>query len=193
MQTYTSPLTSIEKHQQGFALVTALVFLVILTLLGIGVFTATTSEEKMARNFRDQEIALQAVEAALNEAKIKITASYDSAHPPSPLPKVLTSQSCTSSIAGFTCEPSGIANYNTYDLFASGSLGVAVGSGVSNTPTDLSPSVVGLYTQPKYLVVLQQHASACGPSNTGSCFKIIAQAKGRLSTTRVNAIEMFTN
>lgn len=200
MRTYSAKPPATVKYQQGFALLIALLFLVILTLLGIGVFSTTTSEEKMARNFRDQEIALQAAEAALNEAKILIKASYDSANPPTSttpptaLPKVLTSQSCTSTITGFACEPTGITNYNTYDLFASGALGATVNSGaVPKTPIDLSPKIIGLPDQPRYLIVLQQHASSCGASNSGSCFKIIAQAKGRLAGTRVNAIEMFTN
>ena len=183
------------KLQQGFALITALIFLVVLTLLGVGVFSATTSEEKMARNFRDQEIALQAAEAALNEAKYLITASYDSATSPAPNPKPqpLTSDSCTSTIAGFACEPTGITNYNSYDLFASGAKGASLSSGaISNT---LSPSVVGLYAQPRYFIVLQQNNSNCGSNSnpTPSCFKIIAQAKGRLSNTRINLIELFTN
>ena len=69
---------SIPDHprQRGVALLTALIFLVVLTLLGIGVYSTTTSEEKMARNFRDKEIALQAAEAAINEAKILITGSF---------------------------------------------------------------------------------------------------------------------
>jgi len=174
--------------QSGIALFTALIFLVILTMLGISVFSTTTSEEKMARNFRDKEIATQAAEAALNEAKSRINASYDSGiTPPSPLPRVLTSSRCSAGVAGFTCEPTGITNYNTYDLFAPGSQGADVGT--------YSPVVVGLNTQPRYLIVLEQNASVCGPtsSSTPACFKIIAQARGRMSTTRVNVIQYFTN
>lgn len=180
--------------QKGFALLTALVFLVILTLLGIGVFSATTSEEKMARNFRDREIALQAAEAALNEAKILITASYNiTGTQPNPIPQALTSDNCTSNIAAFSCEPSGITDYKSYDLFASGAKGSAIGSGtVSST---LSPTVVGLYAQPRYLIILEKDNAPCGSSSAPPphCFKILAQAKGRISNTRVNLIEQFTN
>jgi type IV pilus assembly protein PilX len=193
MNTLHHPVSK-HRKQHGVALLTAMIFLVVLTLLGIGVFSTTTSEEKMARNFRDKEIAQQAAEAALNEAKILITASYDnsaSATKPSPLPTVLTTSSCTKGIAGFACEPTGITNYGTYDLYASGSLNAAVGS-YSST---LSPTVVGLNAQPRYLIVLEQSPSVCGASASGgpSCFKIIAQARGRMSTTRVNVIQYFTN
>jgi Tfp pilus assembly protein PilX len=190
-------LTKNSGNPEGFALITALMFLVILTLLGIGVYSTTTSEERMARNFRDQEIALQGAEAALNEAKIRILASYDNVNyspTSSQKPLVITASSCLTTIAGFACEPTGISNYNTYDLFASGSLGAAVGSiNNSSTPWISSPTIVGLSSQPRYLILLQQHPSTCGASNTGSCFKLIAQAKGRLDSTRVNVIEYFTN
>ena len=174
-------------HQHGAALLTALIFLVILTLLGIGVYSTTTSEEKMARNFRDKEIALQAAEAALNEAKIWITASYDlSGTTPNPLPQMLTTDNCPSTTAGFICEPSGITDYKSYDLFANSTTSAAVGT--------RSASVTGLSAQPRYLIILEKDSSLCGPSSvTPYCFKILAQAQGRLSTTRVNLIEQFTN
>jgi type IV pilus assembly protein PilX len=183
----------VSKHrkQHGVALLTAMIFLVVLTLLGIGVFSTTTSEEKMARNFRDKEIAQQAAEAALKEAQALITASYDNsatATKPNPLPTVLTTSSCTKGIAGFACEPTGITNYGTYDLYGSGSLNAAVGS------YSASSQVVGLNAQPRYLIVLEQSPSVCGASAAGapSCFKIIAQARGRMSTTRVNVTQYFT-
>ena len=65
----------LNDRQTGAVLVISLVFLVVLTMLGLGMFFSTNSEEKMARNFRDKEIALQAAEAALNEAKMLITGS----------------------------------------------------------------------------------------------------------------------
>jgi len=181
----------ISKHakQHGVALLTAMIFLVVLTLLGIGLFSATISEEKMARNFRDKEIAQQAAEAALNEAKSLITASYDNsaaATKPSPLPKVLTLSSCATGISGFVCEPTGITNYDTYDLYATGSLYADVGSYSSST------SVVGLNAQPRYLIVLEDQPAFCGGKAGTSCFKIIAQARGRMSTTRVNVTQYFT-
>ncbi len=183
------------SHQHGAALLTALVFLVILTLLGIGVYSTTTSEEKMARNFRDKEIALQAAEAALNEAKIWITASYNtSSTAPSPLPQPLTSDNCPSSMNGFICEPSDITDYKSLDLFNTSSANYAVVRSNTKVPSSISPSIVGLSAQPRYLVVLEKDSSMCGPSSaTPYCFKILAQAQGRMGTTRVNIIEQFTN
>jgi len=188
---------SIPAHQSGVALLTALIFLVVLTFLGIGVFATTTSEEKMARNFRDKEIALHAAEAALNEAKILITGSFASGgtrrYP-------LSEQSCVSgtSITGFKC-PMDINSSNflgsgsskrinsaNIDLFS----GPDTGAPLNQVGTD-SPAITGVISQPRYLVIWQD-PKVCGPSNTGECFLIIAQGRGRLTNTRVNLVELFT-
>lgn len=187
------------SRQHGATLLTALIFLVILTLLGIGMYSTTTSEEKMARNFRDKEIALQAAEAALNEAKIWITASYNTSATPSPLPQPLTTDNCPSSMNGFICEPSGITDYKSLDLFnpSTSSAYYAVVNSNAKVPSSISPKIASLLSpspQPRYLVVLEKDSSMCGPSSaTPYCFKILAQARGRMDTTRVNIIEQFTN
>lgn len=54
---------------QGIALVTSLVFLLVLTLLATGAMRETTLQERMAGNLRDRNLALQAAEAALREAE----------------------------------------------------------------------------------------------------------------------------
>lgn len=181
------PLISASEHstQRGAALLTALVFLVVLTLLGIGVYSTTTSEEKMARNFRDKEIALQSAEAALNEAKMLINGSYNSGGTQR---KPLSEESCYKSTpTGFTCDPT--TPVSTLDLFS----GSITGAPIGQIGTDISPTITGLYgnLQPRYLVIWQA-ASACGISNTSNCFQIIAQGKGRLANTRVNLVELFT-
>lgn len=51
--------------QQGAALVTGLIFMVVLTLLVVAAMRTTILEEKMAGNARDMNIAFQACEAAL--------------------------------------------------------------------------------------------------------------------------------
>ena len=57
-----------SRKQRGAALIISLLFLVMLTLLGVGAMTSTTLEEKMAGNARDYGVALQAGEAALRDA-----------------------------------------------------------------------------------------------------------------------------
>lgn len=182
--------TTPASGQDGAALLTALIFLVALTLVGIGVYSVTTSDEKMARNFRDKEIAMQAAEAALNEAKILITASYNSASAPTTIPTPLSEEKCYSNTpSGYSCDLT--IDANTADLFDSSTSAGTASAALSSVGSSLSPSITGLYTQPKYLVIWQK-AAICGSSNTSYCFQIIAQAKGRLSNTRVNVAELFT-
>lgn len=55
--------------QRGAALVVALIFLLVLTLLGTTAMRGTTMQERMAGNTRDWNLAFQAAEAALREAE----------------------------------------------------------------------------------------------------------------------------
>ena len=59
------PDTYTASRQQGVALVMALVFLLLLTILGITALSTTSLEEKMAGNMKDRNLAFQASESAL--------------------------------------------------------------------------------------------------------------------------------
>lgn len=54
-----------HKQQKGFALVTALVFLVILTILGISLMGGVTLHQKMANNIQQKQRAFQASQLSL--------------------------------------------------------------------------------------------------------------------------------
>ena len=62
------PLTQ-RPQQRGTVLLVAMIMLLVMTLLGINSMRGTALEERMAGNWRDQNIALQAAEAALREAE----------------------------------------------------------------------------------------------------------------------------
>lgn len=64
------------QRQQGLSLIVALVFLIILALLGVTAATVATQQERMAGHTRDRNIALQAAEAALNDAEQNLAATY---------------------------------------------------------------------------------------------------------------------
>jgi type IV pilus assembly protein PilX len=57
------------SKQHGTALIIAMLFLVILGMLGATTLTSTTLEERMAGNTRDRDIAMAAAEAALRDAE----------------------------------------------------------------------------------------------------------------------------
>lgn len=58
--------------QQGSALVVALVFLLVMTLIGTTAMQGTSQQEKMAGNMHDRNLAFQAAEAALREAVVNV-------------------------------------------------------------------------------------------------------------------------
>lgn len=58
-----------RKKQGGAVLAVGLVFLVLLTLLGVTAMQVTGMEERMAGNLRDRNLAFQAAEFALREGE----------------------------------------------------------------------------------------------------------------------------
>ena len=59
------PLPPVKSHQTGAVLVVALLFLLVMTLLGVASMRGTALQERMAGNQRDRNLALQAAETAL--------------------------------------------------------------------------------------------------------------------------------
>lgn len=62
-------ITHIPIGQRGTVLIIALVFLLLMTLVGIAAMQGTTLQERMAGNHRDRNLAFQAAEAALREGE----------------------------------------------------------------------------------------------------------------------------
>lgn len=71
-------------RQRGAALLTGLIFLVILTLLGITAARMAGLEERMSGNMRDRSLAMQAAEMALRDAErdIRGPAAGSTRNPP---------------------------------------------------------------------------------------------------------------
>ncbi len=59
---------SSSNSQNGAALITGLIFLVVLTLISLSAIKSTSLEERMAGNARDQDVAFQGAEAGVREA-----------------------------------------------------------------------------------------------------------------------------
>ncbi len=60
------------RRERGASLIVALVFLVIMAMLGVTVAGVTNLEERMASNTRDRDLALQSAEAALHDAEQRL-------------------------------------------------------------------------------------------------------------------------
>lgn len=89
-------MKTIQKHHQGFVLVTALIFLIVLSLLGVMMLRGSLFEERMASNDRDRTLAREYAEMALRDAERDVMgirydgkwcAESDSATPPATLCK----------------------------------------------------------------------------------------------------------
>lgn len=63
------PTPRAPSREQGFVLVTALMFLIVLTVLGLSIMSTNTLEERMAGYVRDRQLALEAAEATLRQAE----------------------------------------------------------------------------------------------------------------------------
>ena len=68
------PRTSAPRRERGAILIITLMFLVLLTIVGVASISSSTLEEKMAGNLRAQYPAFQAAESALRDAEIDLEA-----------------------------------------------------------------------------------------------------------------------
>ena len=62
-------------HQRGAALIISLIFLLLMTLIGVTSMQTTTLQERMAGNARDRNLALQSAEAGLRQAETWLVGS----------------------------------------------------------------------------------------------------------------------
>lgn len=158
---------------RGIALVMALVFLLLLTLLGISALNTTSLEEKMAGNVKDRNLAFQAAESALIQAEYWL---YSSLTAPEPGSTPGTYQPSTTSVQvwdSVNWSGSGVITYpNTPD-------GVAAGSA----------TLSNVNTQPKYIVeYLRKDAGSTGGGSTGQSLVVMPGAQtGGTTYLRITA------
>src|SRR6185437_1918951 len=115
--TVVRPAGACNKHgqppayagQRGVALVTALILLVVITLVGLAAVRGTVMQQKMAANFSDRQIAFQVGEAGLRQAHIVVQALQPSLPPSRPTlpatirdcsPKAATVIECMGNFSG---------------------------------------------------------------------------------------------
>lgn len=73
---------SMRTRQQGVALITGLIFMVVLTLIVLASMRGSILEEKMAGNSRSQNLAFQAAEAGLRAGQQALDSPVDPATGP---------------------------------------------------------------------------------------------------------------
>lgn len=82
MRPVTAIRVTTRRAQRGAVLVISLLFLTILTILGVASMRGTVLQERMAFNTREQNLALQAAEAALRDAELWLLAHKGGGKPP---------------------------------------------------------------------------------------------------------------
>ena len=139
-----------RQKQQGFTLIMALAFMVFLTLIVLSMVNITSSDEKIARNTRDKDIAFAAAEAAMRDAEMYVTGSYQFPYSP-PLPIVFNNQ-CPNALCDFG-DPNTPINLEQIDFYSNDPIGR--NSMKIGTVTQ-SPTIAGVTPddQPRYMIEL---------------------------------------
>ncbi|GBL44470.1 type IV fimbrial biogenesis protein PilX [Sulfuriferula multivorans] len=160
--------------QRGAALFVSLVFLVILTLLGVAAFQSATLQEKMTGNLRDQSVAFQSAEAALRDGESVVAASLNTASP--------ADYACTNGL----CRPTFCDSGGTCTPVAGTPQWQNVSWAPSSTNTVLiSSSITGVAQQPRYVIEMMNSfvpdsgsQKSNTPSNLVTPFRVTAVGWG---------------
>lgn len=143
---------TLGQHQQGVALVMAMVFLMILTIIGVTVMSSTALQEKMAGNVQDKNLAFQAAESAL-----RVGEQYLQATAPGALP-AFTAGGTT---PGHFLPAAGGTQpvWETTGIWAN----CATAGGVICLPTN---TIAKVKTQPKYIIEQVDNVNSGTPTGT---------------------------
>lgn len=178
--------------QGGFVLIASLLFLVVLTILGISIIGTNTLDERMTGYFRDRQIALQAAEAALRDAERDLLFSGRIAG---------TTGFQTGCSSDGLCLPETDGTPIWADLEIGNNLGWKQGNAVgpsigygtySNPPSGLA-AIPDVAAQPRYFIeALTLSAAAGGSLRIGFgaqqnmiVYRVTAVGFGRRDSTRV--------
>lgn len=187
----TSPLPRFAGSQHGVALITGLIFLVVLTLIAITAARMSGLEERMAGNTRDRSLAVQAAEMALRDAELDIR------RPAFATGITGFDPACTNGLCynGKTGNSNGV-DWNAIPVWTTVSMTAApsieYGSNTGATP------IAGLSAKPRYLIEGIQKlclSDATGGLKCGSSLKtvyrITVRAQGANPNTVVWMQEVF--
>jgi len=169
---------STYRGQQGASLIVALLFLVVLTVLGLVAVRSSTLHERMAGNDRDKATAFEAAEATLRDAERDILANLTPAN--------AFSAGCANGL----CLPSANATpqWNAVDWTGATSRLYGDESGAGAYPVDVAQA-------PRYIVELlpdvpagagnSRNANARSSISGGTAYRITARGWGRRPDTTV--------
>ena len=177
-----------NHRQQGVALITGLIFLVVLTLIAITAARMAGLEERMSGNLRDRSLAVQAAETALRDAErdIRGGAGITRAPPISGLSgfgPACTNGLCYNGIAGNANSTDWNVTpvWSLVDMTAAPSVAYGDFTGAADIP--------GLSAQPRYIIEgVKKEVFGSGPVHF---YRITVRAQGANPNTVVWLQEVF--
>ena len=177
----------LARRERGVTLVIALMFMVALTLLGVGMVRSTTSEERMGANSRDYDVAFAAAEAALRDAEIRVQGVYVNPSVPLSFTSFPTSSGC-----GSTGAQRGLCYGLTEQAFTNQSLDAAPSAPlgyIDGTTVTGTPTITGVNKAPNYLIEIIQIQNTGGTAPLVA-YRITSKGFGRRDTTQVQLQEV---
>ncbi|MCC8991885.1 MAG: hypothetical protein LM514_04755 [Streptococcus sp.] len=136
--------------QRGSALIIALVFLLVMTLIGTTAMQGTSQQEKMAGNMRDRNLAFQAAEAALREAVVNVLEV-------TPTPSIPFQESNDPSVVRDPTDPT-IYDWGTARVY--------------------SGALTGISAPPRYVVRRLRAVGASSAGSADGVYRVTARAQG---------------
>ena len=169
--------------QGGMSLFPALMFLLVLAVIGVSALNSTLMQEKMVSNTKDTNVAFQAAEAGLRDAEVDVVKNIGAG--------TVFSSSCSN---GLCTPPSTWPTPTSMDISKAidwTNTGLTRSYGVYTA----SPSLVGVAAQPQYVIerlstlpVGPGGSAALGiapPNSGGSAYRLTVLATGLRPETRV--------
>lgn len=187
MTSRCEPRPHTANRQDGFILVTSLIFLVVLTLLAVSAINSSTLQERMAANQREKARALDAADSALRHVET-VLASGDfrecnAVMNPGVSSNSASASGCDDAASGLTVIAAHASNEDSATYYFSDGFWSQTGVSTYQLPGDTSTS--GLNVQ--YVVeYVRQQANDLNPGSAGSTvlFRITARARGRSPASR---------
>lgn len=191
-------------RQRGVVLVIALIFMVVLTILGLSASGTSSIESLMAASYRDRDRAFAAAEVALRDAEIRVSGFWT--YPAAPVDQNgFPDDHVTECNTDGLCSRGVAQPVYAADFFASGHPSTCLswgtdadceneGSRSDRSADSRTPYIPGLANQPRHLIE-RVCREVPGDSVTGpTCqfvFRVTTQATGAKATTRVTLQEVF--
>jgi type IV pilus assembly protein PilX len=164
-------------RQSGSVLIVSLVFLLLLTIVGVSAMNMTRLQERMTGNFRDHELAFQAAEAALLDAEAYVEGNFD-------ITQAITSPACSGPTCYTASCSNGLCFHGTFENTSSPVTDCIAGTAREwedaalwsddSKTRDLTSQLTGTVENAKYIIEFRCFVPR-DPSNPEPDFDVFAQ------------------